>query len=115
MCGARPEKGGRWRVTARIPVNCPRCLLRLSVPRLALCRIPVPARRNDQLHIRLVGTKGFKPKGPIDTRTLCGRVVMLDEALLETRPLGQESVCPRCLTALPQASDGRFDKSHAVR
>jgi hypothetical protein len=107
VCGARPQ--GRWRLTERIPVNCPRCLLRLSVPRFALCRIPVPSRRNDVLHVRLVGGKGFKPRGALDTNTLCGRSPMLDERLLSPREhLDRSEVCPRCIVALPAASDGRF-------
>lgn len=115
VCGARP-KNGRWHVTERIPVNCPRCLLRLAVPRFALCRIPVPAGRQDVFHVRLVGPRGFRPRNGIDTHTLCGRQPHLDERLLSpAEHLDRSECCPRCLTALPSASEGRFDLSHSVR
>lgn len=74
-------------------MNCPRCLLLLSHPRYAVCRVVnEPGRR--RAHVRAIGDRGFKPVEPIETRTLCGRWPTFDEELLEGKQ--PEDTCERC-------------------
>lgn len=96
LCGARPQ--GRWRLTARLPVNCPRCLLRLAQPRWALCESPA-AWANAPVHVRQVGHEGVSLSGnAAGAKTLCGLLVGWDLRELETLETvrGLSHVCAVC-------------------
>lgn len=69
LCGARPQ--GKWRMVKRMPVNCPRCLLRMGAERYALCEVPTASTRSP-IHIRRVGMEGVSKSGSsMGAMTLC--------------------------------------------
>jgi hypothetical protein len=99
VCGARPR--GDWRLSSLLPVNCPQCLLELVGTRYAYCETMSVPRL---VHVREIGAAGFKPRDPIDTRTLCGQVPVWDTNLVRVAP--PSSVCVRCRAALDSRRDG---------
>jgi len=110
VCGARPK--GSWRLTKRLPVNCPTCLLRLSMPRFALCELPQARARSMRVHVRQLGERGFKPRGGPDTLTICGQQPAWDTGIVRSRSeLGGSEVCARCRNGFP----ARLDAANAVR
>lgn len=94
VCGARP-RDGRWRLSTKLPVSCPRCLLTLGGHRLAVCETMGMPRA---LHLRMIGERGYKPREGIETRTLCGQLAVYDVGLLEGKP--DAEVCARCANVL---------------
>jgi hypothetical protein len=109
VCGARAQS--QWRLSSRLPVTCPTCLLRMSRPRLAICGVPADNRR-EPLHLRLLSDKGFKPRAGPDTLTVCGRLPGWDEALVRGTLVRPDiELCRRCRNAAPSA----LDAANAVR
>lgn len=111
VCGARAD--GRWRLSSRLPITCPTCLLRLGSPRLAVCGTPSP-RLREPLHLRVLSRQGFSPRGGPDTVTVCGRPAGWDVRLVGGRvvvPREGESLCRRCLHGAAAA----LDASNGVR
>lgn len=87
LCGARPDtpRGvtGKWR-RSELPINCPRCLMRMGGERWALCGAPT-AMPNAPIHIRRVGPEGVSFTGnPGAARALCAATVGWD--VQELRP-----------------------------
>lgn len=110
VCGSRPR--GKWLLTKRLPVNCPSCLLTLSAPRFATCEIPAARARSMRVHVRQIGERGFKPRGGIETLTLCGQVPAWDLELVQAQAeLAGSDVCGRCRSGFPKA----LDSANAVR
>lgn len=118
LCGARPS--GRWRLSSRLPVNCPRCLMRLAAPRWALCESP-GQHAHLAVHVRKVGHEGIAFSGnPTGAKTLCGLVVGWDDRELESLETLRElrEVCPRCsrMALAPHLSPVRdLPRANAVR
>lgn len=109
LCGARP-RNGRWVPNTKLPVTCPKCMVRMTLPRYTLCLVPssLTSKRRPLRHIRRVGAEGvMKSSGPVRLETLCGANASHDLELLERTPTpGDESNCPRCVRAMRQERTG---------
>lgn len=96
LCGTTPEK--KWRVSGRLPISCPRCLLRLGTVRWALCETPT-ASSAGTAHIRRVGPEGVDLGGnAAGSSTLCQAPVGWDlEELRSPARLDEERrLCGVC-------------------
>lgn len=86
-----------------MPVNCPRCLLRMGAERYALCEVPTASSRSP-IHVRRVGMEGVSKSGSsMGAMTLCNLGVgwdlseLLSRAELEDQPGHLQRFCGPCV------------------
>lgn len=106
LCGAQPRQG-RWVPNLTLPINCPRCLVKLTFARYAFVELPTGDGGLNTLHIRRIGPEGFSKKSVPGTKTLCGRDGGWDRELVGKTPApGTRAFCPSCVGHLRHARTG---------
>lgn len=107
VCGATPR--GVWVPNASLPLTCPKCYLKLSVPRYVFCGSP-DVSAGIRTHVRLVGVEGARRStGAGSFLTLCGKPAGWDMSPVEKTPAppGQgDELCRDCVKGLRKARTG---------